>query len=147
PFKNSVFTTLEIDFRDAPALATKTRDSAFGTFEAITSVGFYDHEGGGHIEFWDDQISVELAPGATIIFPAGSKRFSFLPVGRREKRYLVRQFCNAGVLRWLDKGGRNDGEFDRSASVQQKEAWEAKRAARGEKYAKLYSKLDEVFVV
>ncbi|KAJ7154955.1 hypothetical protein C8R43DRAFT_1126339 [Mycena crocata] len=126
PFNNPVFTTVEVNFGDAPPISTKTRDSAFGTFEAIMSVGSYDHEGGGHVEFWDDQTSFELAPGATIVFPAGA---------------------SVSLLRWLAKGGRNDKEFDNSAPAEQQEAWERKRAGRGERYVKLYSTLDEIFVV
>ncbi|KAJ6547926.1 hypothetical protein DFH09DRAFT_926679 [Mycena vulgaris] len=80
--------------------------------EAITSIGNYDHTKGGHIIFWGPggKGVVELAPGHTIIFPARTKRYSFVAVAPNETRFLFCQWCNAGVLRWIEKGGRSDTE-------------------------------------
>ncbi|KAJ7117333.1 hypothetical protein C8R43DRAFT_1137629 [Mycena crocata] len=147
PFPNSVFTTAEINFCDAPGLSRKNADSAFGTMEAITSLGFYNHKKGGQCEMWDDEAIIELAPGATIVFPAGTKRFSFMPVGKHETRYLFRQFCHAGVFRWFDKGGRSDAEFDRDASPEEIAKWEQMRLKRGQAVAKTFSRLDDISVL
>ncbi|KAJ7169368.1 hypothetical protein C8R43DRAFT_876436 [Mycena crocata] len=146
PFTNSVFTTGEINFTDAPALSRKNFDSSIGTLEAVCVIGEYNFKKGGHCHFWDDEGMIEVPPGSTILFPAG-KRYSFLPVGKHEKRYLFRQFCNAGVVRWVEKDGMSDSEFDRDASPEQLAAWDKKRLKRGATAAKLFSKLSDVFVL
>ncbi|KAJ7024934.1 hypothetical protein C8F04DRAFT_968427 [Mycena alexandri] len=146
PFRSSVFTTSEIIFGDVPNLSHKNSDASFYAFEAITSFGDYDSDERGGIVLWDDDRVIPLRSGATAVFPTGSKPYSLVPVAPHETRVIFRQFCHASVLRWVDKGGRSDTQFDRLATVAEKAAWEAKRAVRGETAAKMYSKLGDLFV-
>jgi hypothetical protein len=81
------------------------------------------------------------------LFPAGTKRYSFVPVAPHETRFLFRQYCNAGVLRWLEKGGQTDSEFDLLASSEQTEAWEEKRKNRGKAALKKFSKYGDVYII
>ncbi|KAJ7123798.1 hypothetical protein C8R43DRAFT_1135849 [Mycena crocata] len=145
-FSNSVFTTSQVRFCDVPSLSQKTFDSNFLTMEAITSVGTYA-KARGHIIFFDDEGTVEFPPGSTALFPAGTKRFSFAPVAAHETRYLFRQFCHASVLRWLEKDGQGDTEFEHWASADQISVWEAKRASRGLTAIKNFSKLNDIYVI
>ncbi|KAJ7450434.1 hypothetical protein FB451DRAFT_1052313 [Mycena latifolia] len=115
--------------------------------EVITSFGTYDHKKRGHILFWDDDKVVELPSGASVMFPAGSKRYSFLPVDGHEERFLFRQFCHASVFRWVEKGGHSDTEFESVSSPEAIDAWNEKRARWGEAGAKLFSKLEDIFVL
>lgn len=146
PFSNSVFTTCEITFGDVPDLSRKNWDATFYGFEAITVGGSYDWRVRGGIIFWDDDRVFPLRPGSTVLFPAGTKRFSFVPVAQHETWYTIRQFCHASALRWVEKGGRSDSIFDRKASLVEKEAWNAKREQRGKIAAKKYSKLRDIYV-
>ncbi|KAJ7834494.1 hypothetical protein B0H13DRAFT_2426875 [Mycena leptocephala] len=125
-FKNSVFTTSEISFGDAGSPLRKNIQAAIGTFEAVTVVGTWNHEKGGGIWFPEDDSVIQLKPGAT--------------------RYFFRQYCHSGVLRWVEKGGRSDTEFDQQASPEQSAAWYAQRARRGLTSVKKFSKLGDVFV-
>ncbi|KAJ7457543.1 hypothetical protein B0H11DRAFT_2243300 [Mycena galericulata] len=143
PFDHSVFTTCEISFCDAPRPTSKNYDSLFYGMELITSIG--DYEGGGII-FSDDEGVLPLLSGSTVAFPAGTKRYTFESVAPHETRFLIRQFCHAGIMRWVDKGGRSDMEFERNASAADKAAWEAYRLTRGNTSAKLFSKLGDVYV-
>ncbi|KAJ7893750.1 hypothetical protein B0H13DRAFT_1625090 [Mycena leptocephala] len=145
-FKNSVFTTSEINFCDAPSVSRQNYDAAFDTMEAFTSLGFYDHEKGGHLILPDDNKVIELPPGTTVLLPAGTKRFNFAAVGKREKRFLFRQFCSAGVLRWVEKGGRTDREFQAAAGPQAIQAWNNMCRVRGETSLKSFTKLRDVYV-
>ncbi|KAJ7140434.1 hypothetical protein C8R46DRAFT_921364 [Mycena filopes] len=147
PFPGSVFTTAELCYGDVPTLSAKNWDASFYAWEAITSLGNYTSEERGGIILWEDGRVFPLTPGATFVFPSGTKRYSFVPVAPDETRVIFRQFCNAGALRWAEKGGRSDSEFDREASDDEKAAWEARRTARAETAAKLYSKLNDLFVV
>ena len=145
-FAHSVFTTAQINFDDVVPRSRKNRDSSFGTMEAITSLGNYEHEDGrGAVILWDDETVVHFPPGSTIVFPSGTKRFSFIPVALREERYFFRQYCDAGVFRWLDKGGRTDAEFEKDATIEEKAAWEARRENRAKTAVKLFSKVGDVY--
>ncbi|KAJ7177590.1 hypothetical protein C8R46DRAFT_888291, partial [Mycena filopes] len=147
PFPQSVFTTAEICFGDVPSLSAKNWDANFYSFEAITSFGTYDSAERGGLILWEDGRVFPLKSGWTFVFPSGTKRYSFVPVAPNETRVLFRQFCNAGALRWAEKGGRSDSQFELKASNAEKAAWEAKRAIRGETAAKMYSKLGDLIVV
>ncbi|KAJ7666202.1 hypothetical protein DFH06DRAFT_925247, partial [Mycena polygramma] len=100
PFANSVFTTAEISFCDVPNLSRKNWESTFYGLEAITSCGTYDWEERRGIILWDDDRVIPMPPGTTVVFPAGAKQYSFVPVAPHESRYLFRQYCHAGALRW-----------------------------------------------
>ncbi|KAJ7105448.1 hypothetical protein C8R43DRAFT_906554 [Mycena crocata] len=146
PFADSVFTTCEIAFCDVPNLSRKNPEATFEGFEALTVTGEWDWVKRGGIIFWEDEKTIALRPGMTVLFPAGTKRYSFVPVAPHETRYIFRQYCHAGVMRWCQKGGRSDTEFDKKATVAEKAAWEAKRASCGKAAAKLYSKLGDIYV-
>ncbi|KAJ7693958.1 hypothetical protein B0H17DRAFT_932423 [Mycena rosella] len=114
--------------------------------EVITSIGTYLHKERGHIIFWEDDKVIELPSGASVMFPAGTKRYSFIPMAANEERFLIRQFCHAGVLRWGEKGGRSDSEFEALASPVELEAWNEKQGRRAEASAKMFSKVVDIFV-
>ncbi|KAJ6462539.1 hypothetical protein C8R45DRAFT_841518, partial [Mycena sanguinolenta] len=143
PFRNSVFTTAEISFGDATASTTKNLDAAFDTMEAVTSIGSYDHTTGGHILFEDDGGMIELPPGTTVLFAGGAKRHKFAPVGKLENRFLFRQFCSAGVLRWIENGGRPDKDWEHQASDADLAARQEMRDRRG---IRSFSKLHDIYV-
>ncbi|KAJ7735171.1 hypothetical protein B0H16DRAFT_1731435 [Mycena metata] len=145
PFANSVFTTSEIAFCDVPNVSRKNWEATFYAFEAITSCGDYDWKERGGIILWDDDHIIPLRPGTTIVFPGGTKRYSFIPVAAHETRYIFRQYCHASALRFVEKG-RCDADFDADASDGEVEAWETKRTRRGTTAARMYSKLRDLFV-
>jgi hypothetical protein len=80
PFPNSIFTTVEISFCDMPNLSHKNWDATFYGLEVITSCGNYDWQEQGGLISWDNDCVIPLPPGTTVVFPAGTKRFSFIPV-------------------------------------------------------------------
>ncbi|KAJ6518238.1 hypothetical protein C8R47DRAFT_960294 [Mycena vitilis] len=114
--------------------------------EVLTVFGTWDHTTGGGILFADGDGVVELIPGATIVIASGTKGYSLLPVGLGEKRYIFRQYCHASILRWVDKGGRSDKEFDADAPYEEVLAWNRKRADRGRTSLKMFSRLADVYI-
>ncbi|KAJ7080881.1 hypothetical protein C8R43DRAFT_909878, partial [Mycena crocata] len=144
PFLDSVFTTTEVLFsNDEDEMSRKNPDATLDGMEAMTFLGEFTD---GGIVFWEDDVTIPLRPGNTVIFPSGTKRFSFAALKPNETRYIFRQYCNAGAMRWLEKGNRSDTEFDASASVEEKEEWEAKRARRAVASSKLYTKINDIYV-
>jgi hypothetical protein len=143
-YQDSVFTTTDISISGPSSLSRKDVAAAFDTMEVITVLGSWNPRTGGGIVFWDDVCVLELIPGATVMFPVGSKRYSLVAVAPHETRFVFRQYCHAGVLRWVEKGGRSDTEFDLGASDHEKDIWENIRAKRGHK---MFSKLEDIFVI
>ncbi|KAJ7652312.1 hypothetical protein B0H17DRAFT_1214977 [Mycena rosella] len=129
-FDNSVFTTTEINFCDAPTLSQKNYNGAIDTMEVVTLIGFHPHQKSGYIVFWEDDKVLEIPWGGSVI----------------GQRFLFRQFCHASVLRWVDKGGRSNTEFETFASPEELAAWEDSRARRGQAGLKMFSKVNELFV-
>ncbi|KAJ7149498.1 hypothetical protein C8R43DRAFT_851863, partial [Mycena crocata] len=124
-------------------LSRKNQAAIFYGMEALTVGGFWA-EGRGGIIFHDDGKYIPLRPGMTVIFPVGTNRYSFVEVAPDETRYIFRQYCHAGVMRWVEKGGRLDSDFEKKASEEEKALWETKRGIRGQNAAKLYSKLKDI---
>ncbi|KAK6974554.1 hypothetical protein R3P38DRAFT_2584049, partial [Favolaschia claudopus] len=120
-------------------------DVAFGTFEAVTVCG--DFRRGGRLALGDEDAEVQLRPGYTFLIPSSIKRYRVTPVGKGERIYIFRQFCHAGVFRWMEKGGRKDKEFEETASLGEIAAWESLVKERGRNTIKLFSRLDEVYTV
>ncbi|KAJ7673624.1 hypothetical protein B0H17DRAFT_911239, partial [Mycena rosella] len=79
---------------------------------AIIVVGKYAHKERGQLILGQDKAMVEVPSGTTLIFPSGTKHFSFAAVAPHETRYLFRQYCDAVVIRWIQKGSLSDAEFE-----------------------------------
>jgi hypothetical protein len=114
--------------------------------EAVTSLGTYDHRKGGHMMFPDDDVMMEMPPGMTVLFPAGTKSYNFAAVRKHKQQYLFHQFCSAGVLRWVEKGGRSDKLFDDEAVLEDQDAWDEMCRHCGQTSLKLSSKLKDIYV-
>jgi hypothetical protein len=82
---------------------------------------------GGHIIFWDLGLVVCFPPGATILFPAGLLRYSFVKVRPGEHRHAVLQWAGGGITRWLANGHLPDAEFAVHATREEHEAREQRR--------------------
>ncbi|KAJ7173283.1 hypothetical protein C8R46DRAFT_893471 [Mycena filopes] len=115
--------------------------------EAITVVGHWNHKRGGGIWFPLRRIMLELIPGATVLIPSGTEPYSLVAVRAHEQQYVVRQFCDAGVLRWVEKGGRTDAQFEASASPVEVIAWEDMCDERGRASVRMFSHLRDIFVL
>lgn len=132
---------------DTASPAQKNLEAALDSMEAWTTIGKYDHKKGGGIILWDAKRMIEMPSGSTIVFPAGTKSFSWVGVAPNETRFLVRQFCHAGVVRWVEKGGRSDAKFDEFATEAEIAHWDAHCAKRSEMTNNMFSKVGEIFVL
>ncbi|KAK7040002.1 hypothetical protein R3P38DRAFT_2770127 [Favolaschia claudopus] len=143
PFPESPFTTSEISFGDAPMLSYKNRRATFYFVEALTAVGKFNDLEGGQLVLPENDASLRFGPGFTAVL-AATTEYRLAAVAKDEERFLFRQFFCAGVLRWAEKGGRTDAEFDEKASEEEKQAWEDMRLARGYEAFNLFSELRDI---
>jgi hypothetical protein len=82
-----------------------------------------------------------------VLFPAGTKHYSLAAVAPHETQYVFRQYCHAGVLRWVEKGGRSDVQFEVKAKRAEVEAWNEFCTKRGHASARMFSKIGDIFVI
>ncbi|KAJ7106830.1 hypothetical protein C8R43DRAFT_1092014 [Mycena crocata] len=68
---------------------------------AITALGFFDADLGGHLILWDLKLVVRFPPGSTILIPSALIRHSNVPVGAAERRYSFTQYTAGGLFRWI----------------------------------------------
>lgn len=73
---------------------------------AITSLGSYDPDKGGHLYLVDLKLIIRFPPGSTILISSASIRHANLPIQPSETRYSVTQFCPGGLYRWVRHGFR-----------------------------------------
>ncbi|KAK7013745.1 hypothetical protein R3P38DRAFT_2788019 [Favolaschia claudopus] len=138
PFRNSIFTTCELRYGDVPTFEDFNDAAAFDTMEAMTVVG----STGGHITFEEDQIIHELNVGNTVLAASGAKKTNFPTIGKTGRRFVFRQYVSAGVLRWIEKGGRTDKEFE-TAPEAERAAWVAGRRDRANTGLKMFGRLSD----
>jgi hypothetical protein len=71
---------------------------------AITALGDFDPEEGGHIILWDLGIMVEFPPGTSALIPSSWCRHSNSSIGINETRMSITQYTAGGLFRWVEYG-------------------------------------------
>ncbi|KAJ7081481.1 hypothetical protein C8R43DRAFT_909858, partial [Mycena crocata] len=114
--KFSVFTTATFNF--GPATVTLPHldpgNLAWG-WCAITALGLFDPDRGGHLILWDLKMIIRFPPGSTILLPSAILRHSNVKIGVNETRFSFTQFTPAGIFRWVYNGFRTDKDVNSSS--------------------------------
>lgn len=112
-FEDSVFASITFNF--GPRTVTVPHIDYLnlaGGLCAITSLGDFDPDLGGHLILWDLRMVVRFPPGATILIPSALVRHSNVPIQRGEQRYSITQYTSGGLFRWADNGFCSDADRD-----------------------------------
>lgn len=100
PFKNHPFSALTFNL-GPDACTTPHKDSMDLYWCAVTSLGNYDHERGGHLVLWDLKLAIEFPPNSTIFIPSAILLHSNTAIGPNEHRSSITQYNSAGLFRWV----------------------------------------------
>ncbi|KAJ7092136.1 hypothetical protein C8R43DRAFT_908171 [Mycena crocata] len=111
---------------------------------AITALGFFDADLGGHLILWDLKLVIRFPPGSTILIPSAIIRHSNVPVGPSERRYSFTQYTAGGLFRWIRNGFQTDEAFEKNASRAAKAAREAETSRRWEEGVAMYSTIESL---
>ncbi|KAJ6492731.1 hypothetical protein C8R47DRAFT_975578 [Mycena vitilis] len=109
---------------------------------AITALGAFDPDVGGHLILWDLKLVIRFPPGSTILLPSALIRHSNVPVAAHERRYSFTQYTAGGLFRWIRNGFQTDEAFESSATRKQREARQEEGAGRWEAGVAMFSTLD-----
>ncbi|KAJ7850177.1 hypothetical protein B0H14DRAFT_2355781, partial [Mycena olivaceomarginata] len=96
---------------------------------AITALGDFDPDQGGHIILWDLKLIICFPPGCTIFIPSALVRHSNTSIQAHEKQFSFTQYTPAGIFRFVDNGFRTEAAIDASglSAAQQAERVEARK--------------------
>lgn len=115
-FEDSVFASITFNF--GPRTVTVPHIDYLnlaGGLCAITSLGDFDPDLGGHLILWDLRMVIRFPPGSTILIPSALVRHSNVPIQRGEQRYSITQYTSGGLFRWADNGFCSDADRDAKA--------------------------------
>ncbi|KAI0650189.1 hypothetical protein C8Q79DRAFT_998092 [Trametes meyenii] len=112
-FKNSVFA--RITFNLGPKTVTYVhidQNNLPAGLCAITALGDFDPELGGHLILWDAGLVIEFPPGVTILIPSALLRHSNTAIRPGETRYSLTQYSAGGLFRWVECGFKTQKAFE-----------------------------------
>ncbi|KAJ7300571.1 hypothetical protein DFH08DRAFT_828347 [Mycena albidolilacea] len=111
---------------------------------AITALGDFDPDLGGHLILWDLRMVIRFPPGSTILIPSALIRHSNVPIRAHEYRSSFVQYTAGGLFHWVRNGFRTDKNWGKSASAEEKAAHQAEDGRRWEEGLKMYSCIDDL---
>ncbi|THU94250.1 hypothetical protein K435DRAFT_568132, partial [Dendrothele bispora CBS 962.96] len=104
-FKETVFASCTINFGPSTVCRPHTdrANLSFG-WCAITALGNFDPDKGGHLILWDLGLVIRFPPGSTILIPLALLTHSNVPIQENETRYSFVLYSAAGLFRWVYNG-------------------------------------------
>ncbi|KAJ7170395.1 hypothetical protein C8R43DRAFT_876069 [Mycena crocata] len=111
---------------------------------AITALGKFDPDIGGHLILWDLRLVIRFPPGSTILLPSALIRHSNVAIRPHERRCSFTQYTAGGLFRWISNGFKTDDAFEYSASTEEKAARSAESESRWEEGMKYFTVLEDL---
>ncbi|KAJ7164584.1 hypothetical protein C8R43DRAFT_1122461 [Mycena crocata] len=111
---------------------------------AITALGWFNPDLGGHLILWDLKLVIRFPPGSTILLPSAIIRHSNVPVAAHERRYSFTQYTAGGLFRWIRNGFQTEEAFEKSATKTAKAARDAAAATRWAEGVAMFSTVDSL---
>ncbi|TFK60791.1 hypothetical protein BDN72DRAFT_778955, partial [Pluteus cervinus] len=104
-FHNSVFSgaTFNLGPKTESFEHTDWNNVAYGLC-ALTALGDFDSEKGGHLILYDLNLFVRFPRGAVILLLSSVLRHGNTPIGPDETRMSLSQYCAGGIFQWLRYG-------------------------------------------
>ncbi|KAJ8496339.1 hypothetical protein ONZ45_g12491 [Pleurotus djamor] len=104
-FKNSQFSSITVNFGPQTVSVPHLDFANLSTgMCAITALGQFDPDVGGHLVLWELRIILRFPPGSTVLIPSALIHHSNLPIQSTETRYSVTQYSAGGLFRWVENG-------------------------------------------
>ncbi len=110
-FPNSDFatTTVNLGPHTVAIAHTDSANLAYGLC-AVTALGDFNPDEGGHLVLWSLRVVIRFPPGSTLLFPSALVQHSNVPIQAGEQRYSITQYSAGSLFRWVRNGLCSDGE-------------------------------------
>ncbi|KAJ7191701.1 hypothetical protein GGX14DRAFT_380823 [Mycena pura] len=143
-FANSPFAACTWNFCAAVcALHLDFENLAWG-WCAITALGKFNPDRGGHLILWDLKLVIRFPPGSTIFIPSALLRHSNTGIQRGERRSSFVQYTAGGLFRWVDNEFMTNNDFDATASPESRLARAERARERWQKGLNMFSIIDDL---
>ncbi|KAJ7236970.1 hypothetical protein C8J57DRAFT_1247470 [Mycena rebaudengoi] len=144
-FVNSVFACATLNFGPATVCLPHIdfANLAWG-WCAITALGRFDPDKGGHLILWDLGLIIRFPPGSTVLIPSALLWHSNVNIQPGETRYSFTQYSAGGLFRWEANGFQTDEAFEATAMAEDMELRAAAKETRWRDGMELYSHLDDL---
>ncbi|KAJ6524068.1 hypothetical protein DFH09DRAFT_1329595 [Mycena vulgaris] len=111
---------------------------------AISALGDFNPDLGGHLILWDLCLVIRFPPGSTILLPSALIRHSNVPIRPHEHRSSFVQYTAGGLFRWVRNGFKTDEDWDWSALRKEREERDSESKKRWERGMKMFSVVDDL---
>ncbi|KAJ7027110.1 hypothetical protein C8F04DRAFT_1238263 [Mycena alexandri] len=111
---------------------------------AITALGWFDPDLGGHLILWDLKLVIRFPPGATILIPSAIVRHSNVPIRAHEKRFSFVQYTAGGLFQWIRNGFKTDEAFENTGTREERMERTKEAKTRWGKGVAMYSTVDSL---
>lgn len=85
---------------------------------AITALGDFDPDVGGHIILWDLGLIIRFPPGSTILIPSALVYHSNVTIPDDQQRGSFTQFSAGSLFRWTDYGFKSVKKYAKSVGLE-----------------------------
>ncbi|KAF8058724.1 hypothetical protein FPV67DRAFT_1428257, partial [Lyophyllum atratum] len=125
-FRNTVFAACTFNTgSNTVALPHRDYNNYAPGWCAITALGSFDPDKGGHLVLWDLRLVIRFPPGSTTLIPSAMLCHSNTPIQAGERRYSFTQYSAGGLFRWVDNGCMTSRAFEASQPPVMKSEQEA----------------------
>lgn len=111
---------------------------------AITALGRFNPDLGGHLVLWELGLVIRFPPGSTILIPSALVRHSNTALQDGETRYSFTQYSAGGIFRWVSNGLQSDKSFLKNASQEELKQRDEARRLRWKQGLNMLSRLDDI---
>ncbi|KAL1658545.1 hypothetical protein GGF50DRAFT_67011 [Schizophyllum commune] len=141
-FPKSVWSCLTINFGPR-TVAVAHRD--FGNlshgFCAITALGRFNPDRGGHLIVRELRLVIRFPPGSSIIVPSALFTHHNTDIGPDETRYSVTQYTSGAIFRFVEHGCQLDEKYYASLDAEGRRAARKANSGRWKKGVAMFSRL------
>ncbi|RDX41366.1 hypothetical protein OH76DRAFT_1459183 [Lentinus brumalis] len=78
---------------------------------AVTVLGNFDHERGGHVILWDVGLVIQVPPRSTYLIPSAILVHSNVDIGPEETRMSITQYSAGHLFSWVRCGMTTQAKF------------------------------------
>ncbi|KAL1658386.1 hypothetical protein GGF50DRAFT_67357 [Schizophyllum commune] len=144
-FKKSVWSCLTINFgpRTQCCPHRDFNNLSYG-FCAITALGDFDPDRGGHLILRELKLVIRFPPGASIIVPSALITHYNAHIGQGETRYSVTQYTSGAIFRFVEHGLKLDADYYASLNAAGRRQAAAANTARWRKGLAKLSRLPKL---
>ncbi|KAJ7056329.1 hypothetical protein C8F01DRAFT_1062062 [Mycena amicta] len=145
PFAGSAFAACTWNFITTVCAAHVDFVNLAWAWCAITALGRFNPDRGGHLIIWCLRLIIRFPPGSTIFIPSALLMHSNTPIQDGETRSSFVQYSAGGLFRWIDQDFMTQEEFLRTASDAELEAARVRAGTRWAEGIGHFTVIDDLF--